>query len=63
MTDQHWAVFALRDIKNALDKDRYDVATCHIEDAIAAILARDDQDFDGHDTMGTADRGQFRHRI
>lgn len=44
MTDNHWAVFALKDIKNALDGERYDVATCHIDDAIAAILARDDQD-------------------
>ncbi|MEM9576813.1 MAG: hypothetical protein AAF999_07340 [Pseudomonadota bacterium] len=46
MTDKHWAVFALKDIKNALDADRYDVASFHIDDAIAAIVARDDQDGD-----------------
>ncbi len=44
MTDKHWAVFALKDIKNALDADRYDVASYHIDDAIAAIMARDEQD-------------------
>ena len=44
MNEKHWAVFALRDIKNALDEKRYDVASCHIGDAIAAILARDAQD-------------------
>ena len=44
MKDKHWAVFALRDIQNALDGDRYDVAVCHINDAVAAILARDEQD-------------------
>lgn len=44
MTDKHWAIFALRDIQNAIDTDRYDVATFHIEDAIAAIEARDAQD-------------------
>ena len=43
MSDKHWAVFALRDIQNALDQDRYDVASCHIGDAIAAILARDER--------------------
>ena len=44
MKDKHWAVFALRDIKDALDAQRYDVACCHINDAIEALLARDAQD-------------------
>ena len=47
MTGNHWAIFALRDIQNAMDKDRYEVASYHIEDAIEAILARDQQD-DAH---------------
>jgi hypothetical protein len=40
-TKVNWAVFALRDISNALDKTRYDVAAHHIEDAIEAIIAQD----------------------
>ena len=44
MSEVHWAVFALKDLQIALDTNRYDVASHHIEDAIAAILARDDQD-------------------
>lgn len=51
MSDTHWAVFALRDIQNALDENRYDVASCHINDAIEAILARDAQD---HESSGVA---------
>ncbi|WP_299404561.1 hypothetical protein [uncultured Roseobacter sp.] len=43
MTDNHWAVFALRDIKKSLDRNRYDVACHHIDDAIHAIFARDAQ--------------------
>ncbi|MEM1074516.1 MAG: hypothetical protein AAF665_04905 [Pseudomonadota bacterium] len=46
MAENHWAIFALRDIKDALDRERYDVASYHIDDAIAAILSRDDQDGD-----------------
>lgn len=60
MTEKHWAVFALRDIKDALDNDRYDVATCHINDAIAAILARDDQD---HEYHGAEEEVDARFRI
>ncbi len=48
MSNNHWAVFALRDIQTALDCDKYDVASCHIDDAIAAILAQDEQDATGH---------------
>ncbi|WP_253186801.1 hypothetical protein [Roseobacter denitrificans] len=48
MPSQHWAIFALRDIQTALDCDKYDVASCHIDDAIAAILAQDEQDATGH---------------
>jgi hypothetical protein len=55
MSDKHWAVFALRDIQNALDQDRYDVASCHIGDAIAAILARDEQDLDVPDRAAARD--------
>lgn len=44
MANEHWAIFALKDIQNAIDGDRYDVAMFHIEDAIAAIMARDEQD-------------------
>ena len=39
MNDLHWAVFALRDIKNALDCEKYEIAAYHIDDAINAILA------------------------
>ncbi|MCV3270935.1 hypothetical protein [Roseobacter sinensis] len=44
MTDIHWAILALRDINSALDRQRYDVASHHIDDAIFAIMARDAQD-------------------
>lgn len=44
MTDTHWAILALRDINCALDRNRYDVASHHIDDAIFAIMARDNQD-------------------
>ncbi len=44
MTDTHWAILALRDINSALDRNRYDVASHHIDDAIFAIMARDAQD-------------------
>ncbi|WP_299961881.1 hypothetical protein [uncultured Roseobacter sp.] len=44
MTDKHWAISALRDIYKALDKERYDVAAHHIDDAVFAIVARDAQD-------------------
>ena len=44
MTDLHWAVFALQDIQSAIDPERYDVASSHINDAIAAIIAVDEQD-------------------
>ncbi|MFK7764131.1 MAG: hypothetical protein AB8B62_12785 [Roseobacter sp.] len=63
MSDKHWAIFALRDIKNALDNDRYDVASCHIKDAIDAILSRDDQDFDMRETKQAVDRQTVRTRM
>ncbi len=63
MSDKHWAIFALRDIKNALDNDRYDVASCHIKDAIAAILARDEQDFDMKEAKRAMDRQTVRSRM
>ena len=44
MTNIHWAILALRDINCALDRQRYDVASHHIDDAIFAIMARDAQD-------------------
>jgi hypothetical protein len=39
MNDLHWAVFALRDIQNALEEEKYEIAAYHIDDAINAILA------------------------
>ena len=39
MNDLHWAVFALRDIQNALEDEKYEIAAYHIDDAINAILA------------------------
>lgn len=60
MTDKHWAIFALRDIRNALDENRYDVATCHINDAIAAILARDEQDHDHQIAGDVVDNVRYR---
>ncbi len=43
MNTKHWAIFALRDIQNALDREKYDVAAYHIDDAIHAIAAMDEQ--------------------
>ena len=43
MNDKHWAIFALRDIQNALDREKYDIAAYHIDDAIHAIIAMDEQ--------------------
>lgn len=43
MSDKHWAIFALRDIQNALDCEKYDIAAHHIDDAIHAIIAIDDE--------------------
>lgn len=63
MTDKHWAVFALNDIKNALDTDRYDVATHHISDAISAILARDEQDHETGDHKVSRLHANLRHRL
>lgn len=37
MTDNHWAVYALRDIQNALSREDYPNASSHIDDAIRAI--------------------------
>lgn len=45
--DKHWAVLVLKDIQDALDQDRYDAATYHINDAINAILASDAQPLSG----------------
>lgn len=63
MSDKHWAIFALHDIRRALDSDRYDVACCHIKDAIDAILARDDQDFEMRETKQAVDRQTVRTRM
>lgn len=41
MTEKHWAIFALRDIQNALDGEKYEIASYHIKDAIEAILDTD----------------------
>lgn len=58
MTDIHWAILALRDINDALDQCRYDVASHHIDDAIFAIMARDAQDGVGADHDTRKDRVQ-----
>ena len=63
MSDQHWAIYALKDIRNALDDDRYDVAVCHIADAIDAILARDQQDFDVRADSRAHSGKTVRHRM
>lgn len=44
MTKSHWAVFALRDIQNAIDKKRYEIAVHQIQDAIDTIIAIDGED-------------------
>ena len=61
MSELHWAVFALRDIRDSLDCERYDVAAHHIDDAIAALLARDEQSNDEEESTSTrqADRGKI----
>ncbi|MFK7743971.1 MAG: hypothetical protein AB8B47_02865 [Roseobacter sp.] len=46
MQDLHWAVFALRDIKSALNEEQYEIAAHHISDAIAAILSVEETDVD-----------------
>lgn len=37
MTDNHWAIFALCDIRNALNSDEYEYAVEHIDQAISAM--------------------------
>jgi len=44
MNDKHWAIFALRDIQTALDREKYSIAAHHIDDAIHAIIAIDEED-------------------
>lgn len=63
MTDKHWAVFALRDIKAALNEQRYDVAACHISDAIDAILARDSQDTESNGSQSCSANRYMSNRM
>ena len=42
MTEKHWAISVLTDIQNALDRDKHDVASHLISDAIDAILDSED---------------------
>ena len=58
MTDLHWAIFALRDIQNAIDAKRYEIACHHITDAIAAIIAVDE---DGNGEKDAADQSASTH--
>jgi hypothetical protein len=58
MNDKHWAIFALRDIQNALDREKYDVAAYHIDDAINAIVAMDN---DGDDMPEASIEVGFRN--
>jgi len=53
MNDNHWAIFALRDIQNALDRSKYDIAVHHIDDAIHAIIAIDQETMDVEETGGS----------
>ena len=41
MTNATWAICVIKDLKNALDGKRYEVARAHLNDAAAAIIARD----------------------
>lgn len=65
MTDLHWAIFALRDIKSALDCEKYEIAVFHIDDAINAIQALDaDADAADGSALGTpADSKPFSQRL
>lgn len=54
MNDKHWAIFALRDIQSALDRDKYDIAAHHIDDAIHAIIAIDDEETENADSSTPA---------
>ena len=53
MNDKHWAIFALRDIQNALDRSKYDIAVHHIDDAIHAIIAIDEETSNTEETGGS----------
>ena len=52
MTNNHWAVYALRDIQNALTRENYPDASSHIDDAIKAI-----QTSAGDGTLPDTDQG------
>lgn len=41
MTDDHWAIYALRDIQSALREDKYPDAVFLMDGAIDAIKKRD----------------------
>jgi len=53
MSDNHWAIFALRDIQNALDRSKYNIAVHHIDDAIHAIIAIDEETSNAEETGGS----------
>ena len=59
----HWAKYALEDIREALDADRYDVARHHISDAIAAIIARDEQGEDYDNSTDVAGSSNSRYPL
>jgi hypothetical protein len=63
MNDKHWAIFALRDIQNALDREKYDVAAYHIDDAINAIISMDDDGEDMPDAYLEAGRRTMSRRV
>ena len=52
MSEKQWAIFALRDIQNALDKNKYEIAVHHLDDAINAIIAIDEEAVESADTKG-----------
>ncbi len=63
MNDKHWAIFALRDIQNALDREKYDIAAYHIDDAIHAIIAMDEQSANEDQQENDACSGQAARRL
>jgi hypothetical protein len=63
MNDLHWAVFALRDIQNALDDEKYEIAAHHIDDAINAILAVSEDCGNCSAANQTADKRRVAYRL
>ncbi|MEP3512446.1 MAG: hypothetical protein ABJN38_11865 [Lentilitoribacter sp.] len=63
MKSKHWAIFALNDIREALDEQEYEIASGHIEDAINAILVRDGQEIEARNRISKRRAKNLRTRL